>query len=111
MGERVTFKTDEQAAPELTVRIVGRASSLARGGARSAPRNDSEVSSAAVQAMARYIGRFDRDGDGALNQSEWSKLPRDYAYADLDGDGKITASEFVRAMKRGPPEAGGQRSQ
>ena len=53
--------------------------------------------------MVRYIRRFDKDGDGTLNRSEWSKLPRDYAVADLDGDGKITAPEFVRAMKRRSP--------
>ncbi|MFV1966638.1 MAG: hypothetical protein ACC628_14535 [Pirellulaceae bacterium] len=46
--------------------------------------------------MARVIEAHDANGDGQLQQEEWSTLNGEPAHVDTNRDGVITSDEFVR---------------
>jgi hypothetical protein len=48
--------------------------------------------------------RFDRDGSGALEESEWGALPwqDDPGHCDLDGDGRLTPDELTARVAASP---------
>lgn len=52
--------------------------------------------------VRRYAGRlvkkYDRNGDGKLQQAEWRRMQGDPASVDSDGDGLITAAELTRRV-------------
>ena len=101
-------ETDELVAPTRTksptsssqLATKARPSRSIQAGPSFENSSDRQANPLALQAMAKYISRFDQDGDGVLVESEWAKLPRDYSFADLDGNGQITTTEFVMAMKK-----------
>ncbi len=52
-----------------------------------------------------YINRYDTNKDGVLTKDEWTKMARDYTFADFDQDGRLTPFELVAAFRywNGPP--------
>ena len=66
---------------------------------------DIRVRAAATSAkVLRYAQRFvathDANKDGRLQQSEWSTVKGEPAFADVDGDAVITADEFALHVAR-----------
>lgn len=67
------------------------------------PPNTGESSDVPARYLAYARGavqKYDKNGDGALDRSEWSAMSSDPSQADQDGDGKITADEYARFLMR-----------
>ena len=65
-------------------------------------KNDSlETSSAALDWANKYMGRFDRNGDGRVALLETNDLIRRYSFntIDKDGDGFLTSDELVKSFE------------
>jgi hypothetical protein len=46
----------------------------------------------------KQIGKYDKNGDGALTPNEWTEMPVPPKNEwDFDGDGRITAEEYAKA--------------
>ncbi len=65
-------------------------------GSQSAPGNRAPEAPAKVRRYAeRLLQRYDRNGDGVLEQSEWSAMHGQPEAADADRNGKITLEEWT----------------
>ncbi len=57
--------------------------------------------SAKLQRYARrVVKKFDRNGSGALEASEWALLPGDPRKIDRNGDGVITVDELAEYLAK-----------
>ena len=54
------------------------------------------VTAKLVRYSKRLIERYDSNGDGRLDEAEWSSMRGRPAIADSNGDGQITVDEFAR---------------
>jgi Ca2+-binding EF-hand superfamily protein len=61
----------------------------------SAPADDPKIRSYATSMMKRY----DKNGDGVLDKTEWSQMSGDPEKYDRNHDGKITLDELVDSLK------------
>jgi Ca2+-binding EF-hand superfamily protein len=71
--------------------------------AAAAPRSQSggdAISDRYVKYAVDMIKKYDTNGDGVLTEDEWSKMNRDYSFADTDGDGRITPHELAAAFNQ-----------
>ena len=48
----------------------------------------------------RLVDKYDRNGDGRLDQDEWSQMQGNPRLADLDRDGVLTAAELAERVAR-----------
>jgi len=48
-----------------------------------------------VRYATVILQRYDQDGDGVLQRTEWEAMPGSPQAIDIDGDGQITLSELV----------------
>ena len=72
-----------------------------RDGASLAKNDSLETSSAALDWANKYMGRFDRNGDGRVALLETNDLIRRYSFntIDKDGDGFLTSDELVKSFE------------
>lgn len=54
------------------------------------------ITSKLFRYAKRIVKRYDTNGDGRLDQREWSSMRGNPATADLNRDGQITIDEFAR---------------
>ncbi|MGV3483727.1 MAG: EF-hand domain-containing protein [Planctomycetaceae bacterium] len=64
------------------------------GGSKLPPVSDEKLNSTAQ----KIIGRYDKNGDGALTANEWQTMLIDPSAADADKDGRVTIPEYASWM-------------
>jgi Ca2+-binding EF-hand superfamily protein len=74
---------------------TGSSSAATGSSTASAPADDPKIRSYATSMMKRY----DKNGDGVLDKTEWSQMSGDPEKYDRNHDGKITLDELVDSLK------------
>ena len=104
-NDGVILAKEGKAALEAGARAGGGASSSSAGSTAqstsSSSSDSSEFGGAQLDWAKRQVAKYDKNNDGELTESEWSKMIVKPVGADTSGDGVITIEEYAafRAKK------------
>jgi Ca2+-binding EF-hand superfamily protein len=94
-GNDVQSPSASTGAASASTSNIASASAAAGSSSSSGQADDARIRSYAMSLMKRY----DKNGDGVLDKSEWSQMSGDPEKYDRNHDGKITLDELVDGLK------------